>query len=119
MLLVGEVKAVVGQGMFMFFSGQNSENMAKMVQFDVFPCLGGGLVFCCALCLKSGGLGDFLVLFWICGAHECGFSGTQPIWVVPNPVDFPACSGMQAEFSTEYSRRGLALVVPLGHGNKG
>lgn len=42
-----------------------------------------------------------------------------PNSIVPNPVDFPTCSVLQAEFATEHGRRGLALVVPLGHRNKG
>lgn len=120
MLLVGEVKAVVGLGTFMFFSGKNSENMNKNGIICLICLLRQGDVFlCCALCLKSGGFGCFMVLFWICSAHESGFTGTQQIQIVPNPADFPACTVMQAEFSTDYGRRGLALVVPLGHRDKG
>lgn len=51
-----------------------------------------GWFFCCALCLKSGGLGYFVIVFWICGARESGFTGTQHIRIVQNPTDSPACS---------------------------
>lgn len=46
MLLVGEVKAVVGLGMFMFFLGKIQKIWQKLYHLsDMFPCLGGGLVF--------------------------------------------------------------------------
>lgn len=93
MLLVGEVKAVVGLGMFIFFLGKIQKIWQKLYHLsDMFPCLGGGLFFCCALCLKSGGLVYFVVVFWICGAREFGFTGTQHIRIVQNPTDSPACS---------------------------
>lgn len=46
---------------------------------DMFPCLDEELVFLLCPVFKSGGVGFFLVVFWICRAHESGFTGTQQV----------------------------------------
>lgn len=95
MLLAGEVKAVVGLGMSMSFSGKNSEKMAKIVAFVWYvSLLGWGVVFhlCYAVRLKSGDFGYSMVLFWICITCESCITGTQHIrlWVVKKTTDLLA-----------------------------
>lgn len=54
-----------------------------------FLAWAGGCFSLLCLCLKSGGFGCFMVLFWICSAHESGFTGTQQIHC-PKPSRFPS-----------------------------